>query len=216
MEKTLLKKFFKLKKYLSSSILSDELDKLKLKNQVLTNWKCNNNRSIIGFVRTMTLENTKSGNENIKKGLGFLEDIKKDEVLFVKGSSDFAYFGELMTKLSIKRNLKGVIIDGKTRDSDFTKQIKNFTIFSKGYSPIDIKLRGRVKSTDKNFKINKTMIKSYDIVFADIEGVVIIPSKIVKKLYLKAIKAISNEKKIKVMINKNSSVKKILKNFKEF
>jgi len=216
MEKTLLKKFFKLRKYINSSILSDELDKLNLKNQVLTNWKCNNNRSIIGFVRTMTLEDTNSGNENIKKGLGFLEHIKKDEVLFVKGSNEFAYFGELMTRLSIKRNLKGVIINGKTRDSDFTKKIKNFTIFSKGYSPIDIKLRGRVKSTDKNFKINKTIIRSHDIVFGDLEGVVIIPSKIIKFLYPKVINALTNEKKIKKMIKKNSSVKKILKNFKEF
>ena len=144
--------------------MSDELDKLKLKNQVLTNWKSNNDKSIIGFIRTMTLENTKSGNENIKKGLGFLEDLK-DEVLFVKGVINL-HILELMTRLSIKRNLKGVIINGKTRDSDFNKKIKNFTIFSKGYSPIDIKLRGKVKSTDKNFKINKTMIKSYDMVFA--------------------------------------------------
>ena len=44
MEKTLLKKFFSLKKFISSSILSDELDKLNLRNQVLTNWKFNNEK----------------------------------------------------------------------------------------------------------------------------------------------------------------------------
>ena len=38
MEKIILKKFFKLKKVINSSILSDELDKLNLRNQVLTNW----------------------------------------------------------------------------------------------------------------------------------------------------------------------------------
>jgi regulator of RNase E activity RraA len=214
MDKTLLKKIFQIKKYINSSILSDELDKLNLKNQVLTNWRCNNHNSIIGFIRTMTLENTSSGNENIKKGLGFLECLKKNEILFVKGSNNFAYFGELMTRLSIKRGLKGVIINGKTRDSDFTNKIKKFTIFSKGYSPVDIKLRGRVKKTDESFKLNKTIIKSYDIVFADLEGVVIIPAKITKSLYPRILNAIDNEKKIKKLIKKNSSVKQILKNFK--
>ena len=37
MEKIILKKFFKLKKVINSSILSDT-DKLNLRNQVLTNW----------------------------------------------------------------------------------------------------------------------------------------------------------------------------------
>jgi len=216
MEKTLLKKFFSLKKFISSSILSDELDKLNLRNQILTNWKFNNENSVIGFIRTMILENTQTGNENIKKGLGFLEKLKRNEILFIKGSNKFAYFGELMTRLSVKRNLKGVIINGKTRDSDYTTKIKNFTIFSKGYSPVDIKLRGRVKNTDKKFKINKTNIQSYDIVFGDREGVVIIPLKKIKFLYPKLINAINNEKNIKKMIRKNASVKKILDSFKEF
>ena len=216
MEKSILNKFFKLKNLISSSILSDELDKLRLNNQILTDWQCNNNKPIMGFIRTMTLENTKSGNENIKKGLGFLEKLKKKEILFVNGSQKFAYFGELMTRLSIKRKLKGAVIYGKTRDSDYTSKIKNFTIFAKGYSPIDIKLRGRVKFTDRSFKINKTFIKSNDIIFGDREGIVIIPAKKIKILYPKVICAINNEKKIKKMIGKKSSVNEILQNFKEF
>ena len=67
MEKNILKKFFKLKKVINSSILSDELDKLNLRNQVLTNWSCNNNNSLMGFIKTMELKDTKTGNENIKK-----------------------------------------------------------------------------------------------------------------------------------------------------
>ena len=216
MEKIILKKFFKLKKVINSSILSDELDKLNLRNQVLTNWSCNNNNTLMGFIKTMELKDTKTGNENIKKGLGFLETLGKEDILFVKGSKKFAYFGELMTRLSIKRNLKGAIIYGKTRDSDFTTKIKKFIIFSKGYSPVDIKLRGRVEKINLNFKINKTKISNNDLVFADKEGVVIIPRKIIKTLYQKVCIAVENEKKIRKMINKNASVKEILNNFKEF
>ena len=216
MEKALLNRFFKLQKLLSSSILSDELDKLGLRHQILTDWSFNNNKSIMGFIRTMELEDTRTGNENIRKGLSFLESLKKRDVLFVKGSNRFAYFGELMTRLSIKRRLSGAIIYGKTRDSDFTTQIKNFTVFSKGYSPIDIKLRGRVKNTDINFKLGKIKVKTKDIVFADREGVVVIPIDKVKFLYPRVISAINNEKKIKYMIKNKATVNQILNSFKEF
>lgn len=216
MEKIILRNFFKLQKLINSSILSDELDKLNLRNQVLTNWSCNNSNSIMGFIKTIELRDTKTGNENIKKGLGFLESLGKEDILFVKGSKKFAYFGELMTRLSMKRNLKGAIIYGKTRDSDFTTKIKKFTIFSKGFSPVDIKLRGRVEKTNLNFKINKTKINNNDLVFADKEGVVIIPRKIIKTLYQKVSIAISNEKRIRKMISRGSSVKEILNHFKEF
>ena len=40
----------------------------------------------------MILENTQTGNENIKKGLGFLDKLKRNEILFIKGSNKFAYF----------------------------------------------------------------------------------------------------------------------------
>lgn len=216
MEKTILKKFLKIKNKLNSSLFSDELDKIKFNKQVLINWNSNNNESFFGIIRTITIENTKSGDENISKGLGFLETLNKNEILFVKGSNKFAYFGELMTRLSMKKKMKGVVIYGKTRDSNYTIKIKNFTIFSKGYSPIDIKKRGKVKNTDKSFKIENVKIKSFDYIFADKEGVVIIPKKIAMLLYRKLLTAIKNEENIKKLISKNVPVKIILNKFKEF
>ena len=216
MEKTILKKFLKIKNKLNSSLFSDELDKIKFNKQILINWNSNNNESFFGIIRTITIENTKSGDENISKGLGFLETLNKNEILFVKGSNKFAYFGELMTRLSMKKKMKGVVIYGKTRDSNYTIKIKNFTIFSKGYSPIDIKKRGKVKNTDKSFKIENVKIKSFDYIFADKEGVVIVPKKIAMLLYRKLLTAIKNEENIKKLISKNVSVKIILNKFKEF
>jgi len=209
--------FIKYKKKINSAVLSDELDKLGFRNQVLTNWNCNvKNINFFGIIRTLILNDTKDGNERIYRGLSFLESLKKDEILFVKGSDNYAYFGELMSRLSIKKGLKGVIIDGKTRDSIYTKKFKKFLILSKGYSPIDIKMRGRVDKTDKEFMTNKIKIKSYDYVFADEEAVIILPKKNIGKLVKNCKNTIENEKKIIKMINNKKGIKKILENFKEF
>jgi len=216
MEKILLKKIFKIKNKITSSILSDELDKIGLANQVLINWTVNNNKPIMGFARTVLIKESRSGDENIKLGLSFLDKLSSDDILIVNGSNNFAYFGELMTRLSIKKGFKGAIINGKTRDSIFTKKKKNFTIFSKGYSPIDIKLRGRVFKTDVSIKIKKTNIKKNDIIYADEEGVVIIPKECLKKLIPGIEKSINNELKVINLINNDVSIKNILKQVKEF
>lgn len=216
MEKVLLSKLFKLKSKITSSILSDELDKLGYRNQVLIDWTTNNNKTIMGFARTVLIKETKTGNENIKLGLGFIDKLNCNDILFIQGSNKFAYFGELMTRLSIRKGFKGAIINGKTRDSIFTKKKKNFTIFSKGYSPVDIKLRGSVIKTDTSIKIENTIIKKNDIIYGDVEGVVIIPNKSIKKLLPGIINAIKNESKVIKLINKNTSIKEILKKVKEF
>ena len=216
MEKILLDRIFKLKNKITSSILSDELDKIGYRNQVLTNWYTNNDKTLMGFARTVLIKESRIGNENIKLGLGFINKLNHSDILVVNGSNKFAYFGELMTRLSIKRGFKGVIINGKTRDSIFTKKKKNFTIFSKGYSPVDIKLRGRVVKTDATIKIENTTIKKNDILYADKEGVVVIPKESIKRLLPGIIRSINNELKVIKLINKNTSIKKILKTVKEF
>src|SRR5258706_4812438 len=84
-----------------SGIFSDELDKLGYKDQVVPEWKLNNGRPrLFGKIRTISIEEIDTDDERIKDGLGFLSRLSRGEVMLVKGSSKFAYFGELMSRLS--------------------------------------------------------------------------------------------------------------------
>ena len=212
------KKFFKVefKDSYCSGLFSDELDKLGYQNQVILGLKLNNFKlRCFGIIRSLSIKTIKTENENIRKGLTFLDGLSESEILVVKGSNQFAYFGELMTRLSINKNLPGTIIDGLTRDSFYTKTT-NFPIFARGYSPVDIKGRGRVEDTDLEFKINDVVIIPGDYIFADNDAIVVIPKLILENHYDNFNEAAKKEEETKKLIQKEISVNDLLNNVNEF
>jgi len=199
-----------------SGIFSDELDKMGYKNQVVAGWKLNNSRSrLFGKVRTIAVEEIETADERIKVGLGFLGSLSGGEVMLVKGSTQFAYFGELMSRLSKEMGIEGVIIDGLTRDTFYTQTI-DLPVFSKGYTPVDIKGRGRVGNTDEPIAIGQVTVKSGDYVFGDSDATVFIPSEILDELIKRVNNAALEELEIKRKIAAGVSIKSILLEHKEF
>jgi regulator of RNase E activity RraA len=200
---------------LCSGMFSDELDKMGYRNQVITGMKFNNNKKIYGQAKTIQIETIETNNENIKTGLGFLGTLKTGDILCVEGSNEFAYFGELMTRLSTRQGIEGVIIGGLTRDSYYTST-SSLPIFAQGYSPKDIKGRGRVSLTNIPIKINNITINPGDYIFGDKDGIVVIPKNIQKELEDKILFVLQNEQNIVEDIRNGKSVEYILENYKEF
>lgn len=200
---------------LFSGMFSDELDKMGYRNQVVTGMKLNNSSKIYGKVKTVLIETIETHDENIKAGLSFLGTLGKGDILCVQGSEDFAYFGELMTRLSIRQGIEGVVIDGLTRDSHYTKDA-TLPIYASSYSPKDIKGRGRVKATNVPIIIGGKTVKPGDWVFGDLDGIVIIPQHIHQELETRINNVLQNEQNIKADIRSGKSVDYILDNYKEF
>ncbi|WP_238580221.1 HAD hydrolase family protein, partial [Treponema endosymbiont of Eucomonympha sp.] len=162
---------------LCSGTFSDIMDSLGYKNQIITNYRHNWHGLPIGFMgraRTVLIETYETDDENILMGLGFLSQVGKGEVLVVKGSQKFAYFGELMTRLSIRQRIEGIIIDGLTRDTKFTHNQCPLSIIAKGYSPVDIKGRGRVQAVDVDILVDGVEIHKDDLIFADNDAICVI------------------------------------------
>ena len=200
---------------LFSGMFSDELDKMGYRDQVVTGMKLNNNSKIYGKVKTILIETLETDDENIKTGLGFLGTLDKGDILCVQGSKDFAYFGELMTRLSTRQGIEGVVIDGLTRDSHYTRDA-TLPIYTMGYSPKDIKGRGRVKDTNVPIMIGGKKVTPGDYIFGDSDGIVIIPHQLHQELETRIENVLQNEQNIKTDIRTGKSVNYILENYKEF
>ena len=204
-------------KYACSGMFSDELDKMGYRNQVIDGLRTNNHGGkIYGMARTVKLETIETDDENIREGLGFLGKLEKGEILCVEASSKFAYFGELMSRLSIRQGLGGIVIGGLTRDGFFTHKLDNLTVYSEGYSPRDIKGRGRVQATDVDIAVKGLKIRPGDWIFADMDGIVVIPKEARCELEKRIDDIISNEGNIISDINNGVTVAEILNRYKEF
>jgi regulator of RNase E activity RraA len=200
-----------------TGMFSDELDKMGYRNQVIQGLISNHSSAkIYGHARTILIETMETNDENISIGLGFLEQLNEGDVLCVQASAEFAYFGELMTRLSIRQKLGGAVIGGLTRDSVYTINKKDFSIFAVGFSPKDIKGRGRVHLTDVSIVLKGISINPGDWIFADTDGVVVIPAKIRLLLEEKILKCVEAEKDIIKRIDENQRINEILSRHKEF
>lgn len=199
-----------------SGVFSDTMDKMGLSGRIITGWKLNTPRArLFGRVRTLLVEAVETNDERIQQGLNFLASLGGGDVFVVKGNAHFAYFGELMSRLSQEIGLAGVIIDGLTRDTWYTQSIA-LPIFAKGYSPVDIKGRGRVAAPDEPVVIDGLRIQCGDFVFADNDAAVFIPAQRMSEVASAVRTMVGKEAEIKQMIAEGRTIKEILTSHNEF
>lgn len=105
-----------------------------------------------------------------------LDDLKPGEVYLCTGSSPtYALWGELMSTRAMKLGAAGAVLDGYIRDTRGIQRL-GFPTFCWGRYAQDQAVRGRV--TDFRCTVtfaNDVQVRPGDIVFGDIDGVVIVP-----------------------------------------
>lgn len=200
------------------SDIMDKIDGKKYRHQIATGFLRNHNMvNFIGRARTVLIETVETDDENIRMGLSFLGTVHKDEIFIVKGSNEFAYFGEMMTRLSTNMGIEGVVIDGLTRDTNYThRDDVLLPIVAKGYSPVDIKGRGRVKAVDVEVGIGGVLVKPGDLVYVDNEAVCVVPRCIEAEVIAKLKEKINEEKRISKLLQSNMPIAELLDNVTEF
>lgn len=203
---------------LCSGLFSDVMDRMGWKHQIITGFLKNKNMvSFMGRARTVLIETKDTDNENIRMGLSFLGQCKKGDVLIVEGSKEFAYFGELMTKLSTQMGIEGVVIDGLTRDTNYTHSSDvTLPILAKGYSPVDIKGRGRVLQTDVPISVNQVEVRPGNLIYCDNEAICVIPKEIEAEVIEKVKEKLADEERIIRLIESKISVEELLEQVTEF
>ena len=203
---------------LCSGIFSDVMDTMGYRNQIITGFMKNKKKiSALGRARTLKIETLETSDENIRMGLSFVGEVEKDEILMVSGSDKFAYFGEMMTRLSTRQGIEAVVIDGLTRDTNYTHQdFVELPILAKGYSPVDIKGRGRVQAVDVEIEIENVKIEPNDLIYIDNEAICVVPKQIEDEVIERVKEKIKEEKRITQLLESGISVEKLLETVKEF
>lgn len=105
-----------------------------------------------------------------------LDDLKPGEVYICTGSSpEYAQWGELMSTRALHLGAVGAVVNGYSRDTHGVLKL-GFPTFSWGRYAQDQRVRGRVVDYRCPIQFpNKTVVRPGDIVFGDIDGVLVIP-----------------------------------------
>jgi len=196
-------------RFLSSPILSDICDELGIAGVLAPEYKSNiDGVKMFGRARTLHIrEATKEDPDDcIYDALQSYKQVVSNDLIVVKNDlPHLAYFGELNMSLSIRSGAVGAIIAGVTRDTRATAEA-GFPVFAKGNFCKDIKGRGAVKSINQPIELDGVAIEPSDLIFADQDGIVVIPRKREVEVLKRAIEVMTAEKNIVADVCKDVDV----------
>lgn len=208
-----------LKNIINSAMLSDVLDDYGLTDCVVTGLHCNiDGAKVFGRARTLKIRQLHEGEDfhGIYDALKSYAEISDHDIIVVENECpEYAYFGELNTLLSIRSGASATIVGGVTRDYDSVLKM-NYPVFSKGYNCRDVRKRATLESYNRSIKLFGVAISPGDLVFADNDGVVVIPFLHEKAIMERIIEKASMEHDVSREIARYSDPMEIVKNIGEF
>jgi regulator of RNase E activity RraA len=153
---------------------------------------------LLGRAKTLKLRKLEEGEcfKGIYDALHSYDTIVPDDIILVENETpDYAYFGELNANLAIRSGASGVIVNGMTRDEAEVVST-GLPVFAKGHTCQDVRKRATTDSFNKTIYLNGIKVEPECLVFADSEGVIIIPKNIEKEVIKEVYERSANEKKI--------------------
>ena len=199
--------FAMMKKELYSAVIGDILDKMNYHHQFLPQRIQPMREEMIVAGRAMTVleadafeELSDGQNPIMKKNFGLmleaLDDLKENEVYICSGSSpSYALVGELMcTRMKILK-AAGAVVNGFHRDTRGILEL-NFPCFSYGRYAQAQGPRGKVIDYRVPIEMDGVRINPGDIIFGDLDGVLVIPKEVETEVIQKAYEKATGEKMV--------------------
>ncbi len=154
------------------------------------------NCTIVGRARTFRWMETDYTVEQDPYGLEIeaMDSLKPGDV--VVHSTDYAGtnapWGELMSTVAQRNGATGCICDSQIRDCRRIVQI-GFPVFYQGIRPLDSMGRGRVMAWDVPVKCGEVLVRPGELVFADFDGVVVVPREVETEVLRRAEEKVGKE-----------------------
>ncbi|MDB5326099.1 MAG: Dimethylmenaquinone methyltransferase [Phycisphaerales bacterium] len=129
-----------------------------------------------------------------------LDQLQPGDVYLASGGEmRCAYWGELLTATARARGAAGAVVNGYHRD---TPQVlaQNWPVFSRGRFAQDSAVRTQVVDYRCPIEVGGVRVTPGDLVFGDLDGVVIIPQKVEKEVIERALDKARGEKVVRAAI----------------
>jgi regulator of RNase E activity RraA len=205
---------------LCAAVLSDVMDSLGLVQRAMKPFvrPLDDASVLIGRARTglyMPVYSVRDGENPYEVEIALVDDLKPRDVVVLAcdGPTErIAPWGELLSTASMVRGAAGCITDGLVRD---VRQIRamGFAVFHGGIGPLDSKGRARMVERDVRVECGGVSIEPGDIVFGDVDGVVVIPRAHERAVIEKAMEKVTGESHTRDALRKGETLGEVFKRF---
>ncbi|KAK3074032.1 hypothetical protein LTR53_003871 [Teratosphaeriaceae sp. CCFEE 6253] len=209
---------------LATAQVGDVLDKLGYHHQFLPPGllPLQPGRKLVGRAMTVLQEDrptptNQPGDKPFGRLFEALDDLKEGEVYLATGNTSphYALFGGLMATRAQHLKAAGAVLDGYVRDAGEIEDL-GFTVFSRGLYAQDQGARGKVTRWRCAVTIGDVEVQSGDMVFADREGVLIIPQDVEGEVVRAAVEKAGTENQIAKAVGEGMSASAAFEKFAVF
>lgn len=184
---------------LFTAVLSDALDAAGFRNQAMSPGMrpLDDSLKMCGRARTgiyVEVAHVEPGVNPYELEIAIVDDLKPGDVAVFAcgGSSRIAPWGGLLSTASHVRGAVGCVTDGFARDVHDIRELR-FPVFSAGIAPLDSKGRGQVQAVDVPVICDGVLVAPGDLVFGDVDGVVVVPQTAEAEVLQNAFSKIDSE-----------------------
>jgi len=202
---------------LSSALVCDALDTFGLRSQSpRIDWPVKTvDGLLVGRCKTtLWSDSPTSGAHPYEKELLAVDKCRPDQVLIAAagGSTRSGIWGELLSTAARNRGCVGAIVDGAVRDFAQMQKMR-FPAFARASCPYDSKDRQEVTALDVAVEIAGVVFRPNDLVFADADGVVIVPVEVEEEVIRRAWNKARDENRSREAIQQGMKVTEAYRRF---
>lgn len=184
---------------LYAAVLSDILDGLGYRRQVLRTGIApldpGDRRPLVGRAATVLVAPQYEVVEQpYTAQIAAIDALQPGDVVAaaVGGLRDVAVWGELFSNAARARGARGIVTDGCHRDSRKILDL-GFPVYSAGARPVDLSGRGTVVAAGRPVEIGGVVVRPGDIIFAEIDGIVMVPAEVAAETVERAFAKVATE-----------------------
>lgn len=138
-----------------------------------------------------------AGIPRIRSYLEVFERLTPDSLLVsVTPDGRVGHFGELTANSAASHGCVGCILDGNLRDIEGLREI-GFQVFYRDLSPLNAIGRWEMVAAEQPVAIGSVVINPGDIVFAEFDGVIVVPREHAARVLMKAEEVVGAEKQVR-------------------
>jgi len=170
---------------LYTAVVADSLDELGFRNQAMRERlrPLFPGATFAGWARTMACVDVyHTGPDPYAIEIEALDSLLAGEVAVVATaeSTRNAPWGELLSTAARARGARGAVVDGLVRDVRKIEQL-GFPVFAAGIKPVDSRGRGLMVDYNVPVECGGVLVHPGDLVFADFDGIVVVPATAVEE-----------------------------------
>ena len=189
--------FDQMQRELYTGVICDVLDSLGFRDQAMEAdvRPVGPKMTLVGRARTALSVDVYEEVENpYAKEIAWVDALQPGDVAVgcTNRSRRTGLWGELLSTAARARGARGAVTDGYVRDVRRIIQMQ-FPVFAAGMRPVDSRGRSVVLDFDVPILCAGVTVRTGDIVFADIDGVAIIPQQVAEETVARALEKVRLE-----------------------